>query len=469
MMKADLLANTAMRRLDVMFPGHFPGFFQGAKHNLYFDFGYPTVVDFGLLYETYTRNSIAKAAVTKTVAKTWETQPLLQERARDAGKPKPETRREALIRQWFDDLRFWQQLMECDRRALVGSYSGVILQLGDGKTWDKPVDTVPGGLDGLVKVIPAWEGQLSVSQWDEDQTSRTYGEPVMFSFQEAAVGQQQKPRSVMIHRDRVVIWSDDGTLNCRSALEAGINDLIDIEKIRGGGAEGFWKNAKSAPILEVDKEAKLAEMAKAMGVKPEELVDKMNDQVQGWQQGFDKVLMVMGMKANSLPVTLPASPEQYFLVAVMCFAASFMIPLKILIGSQSGERASTEDAGEWARTNMSRRTNVVIPAIMAVIRRLERFNILPERDWHLDWVDLTAANDDQKADRVTKMTTANKTQADATGERVYTVDEIRAADGKEPLSANNATVQKNAPTEPGAAQTDPAKPGQPARPPAKAA
>lgn len=454
-----------MRRLDIMFPGYFPG----AKHNHYVDFGYPTLVDFNLCYETYTRNSIAKAAVTKTVAKTWESHPLLQEKARDAGKPKPETRREALIRQWFDDLRFWQQLMECDRRALVGSYSGVILQMADGKNWDQPVGTVAGGLDGLVKVIPAWEGQLSVSQWDEDQASRTYGEPLMYSFQEAAVGQQQKPRSVMIHRDRVVIWSEDGTLNCRSALEAGINDLIDIEKVRGGGAEGFWKNAKSSPILETIPGASLTQMATAMGVKPEDVVDKMNDQVEGWQQGFDKLLMLQGMTAKALAVTLPASPEQFYLIAVMGFAASFMIPMKILIGSQSGERASTEDAGEWARTNMARRMNIVIPAIMAVIRRLERFNILPKRDWHLDWADLTAANDDQKIDRVTKMTTANKTQSDATGERVYTVEEIRAIDGKEPLSEADAKVEKPDDGNDDPNKTDPAKPGDPAKPPAKAA
>lgn len=445
----------------------FPGFFPGAKHNHYVDFGYPTEVTFELLYAAFTRNSVAKAAVNKTVCKTWETNPLLQEKARDAGQPRPETRREALIRQKFDDLRLWQRLAECDRRAMVGRYAGAILRIADGQRFDQPVGMVSNGLDGLVEIIPAWEGQLTVSQWDTVETSETYGQPTMYAFQEAAVGDSKQPRSLTIHPDRVVIWSDDGTLNGRSPLEAGYNDLMDVEKVRGGGAEGFWKNAKSAPILEADKDAKLGEMAKAMGVKPDELVDKMNDQVRDFQAGFDVVLMLQGMTAKPMTVTLPASPEHYFLVAAQCFAASFAIPLKILLGSQSGERASTEDAGEWARTNMGRRTNIVVPAIMAVIRRLERFNILPARDWHLDWADLTAANDDQKIDRVTKMATANKTQADASGERIYSVDEIRAVDGKEPLSPADAEIEK-----PGAdpTKTDPAQPGDPAqKPPAKAA
>lgn len=434
----DLMINAVTRRLTTMFPGYF----EGAKHNHYADFGYPTKVDFGLLYDAYTRNSLGKAAVTKTVAKTWETNPLLQEKARDGGKEAKETRREALIRQKFDDLRLWQRLAEADRRGLVGRYAGVILRIADNLAFDKPVGAVANGLDALVEIIPAWEGQLQPSQWDTVQASPTYGQPTMYTFQEAAVGENKQPRSLTIHPDRVVIWSEDGTLNARSALEAGFNDLMDVEKVRGGGAEGFWKNAKSAPYLEVDKDAKLTEMAKAMGVPPDELVEKMNDQVEDFQKGFDKVLMLQGMTAKPMTVTLPSSPEHYFLVAAQCFAASFSIPVKILVGSQSGERASTEDAQEWARTCMSRRTNIVVPAIMALVRRLERFNILPERDWHLDWQDLTAATAEQKIDRVVKMATANKTQAEATSERIFTVTDIRGAIDMEPLSDAETKVEK---------------------------
>ena len=453
--------------------GLFPGFFAEAKHNHYADFGWPTDVTFDLLYSVYTRNSLAKAAVTKTVGKTWATNPLLQEKARDAGKPKPETRREALIRQRFDDLRFWQRLAECDRRALVGRYAGAILRIADGERFEQPVGTVSGGLDALVEIIPAWEGQLQPTQWDTNETSETFGQVTMYSFQEAAVGDSKQPRSLTIHPDRVVIWSEDGTINGRSPLEAGYNDLMDVEKGRGGGAEGFWKNAKSAPILEAQEGTSITKMAEAMGVKPTEVVDKMNDQVRDFQSGFDVVLMLQGMTAKPMTVTLPASPEHYFLVAAQCFAASFSIPLKILVGSQSGERASTEDAGEWALTNMSRRTNIVIPAIMATIRRLERFNILPVRDWHLDWASLTAANDDQKIDRVAKMAEVNSKQVAATSERVFTIGDMRSAVDMEPLSDADAKVEKPDDGNDDGDQTNPdkAKPGDPAKadPPAKKA
>lgn len=424
------LANAAARRLDVMFPG----FFATAKHNHYADFGYPANISFDMLYAMYRRNGVASAAVDKTILKTWQDTPFLQEEQRDGseGQKTEESATEKEIRQRFADLRIWSRLAEADRRSMVGAYSGVILRLADNKTFLEPVDTVSGGLLGLVEIIPAWEGQLKVSQWDTDEKSETYGQPLMFQFNEASVGDDvRQPRSFMLHPDRVVIWSRDGTLDCKSLLESGYNDLMTLEKISGAGGEGFWKNAKSAPVLEVDPEAKIDEMARTMGVPVEELADKMNEQVEDWQRGFDKLLMIQGMQAKSLSVTLP-SPEHFFSIALQSFAASIMIPVKILVGSQSGERASTEDAAEWSQTNMARRNNTARPNIMELVNRLERFRILPERDWYLDWSDLTEASMVEKIDRVTKMADTNQ-KMQVIGELVFTGDEMREVLGKEPL------------------------------------
>jgi len=174
-------------------------------------------------------------------------------------------------------------------------------------------------------------------------------------------------------------------------------------------------------------------LAKAMGVSVEEIADKMNEQVEDWQKGFDKLLMIQGMQAKSLSVTLP-SPEHFFAIALQSFAASISMPVKILVGSQTGERASTEDANEWAQTNMSRRNNTVRPNIMDFVNRLERFKILPEKDWHLDWSDLTEASMTEKIDRVTKMADANQKMGNT--EWIFTPEEMREVVGKEPLTDN---------------------------------
>lgn len=424
-----LVANQAGRSLASMFPGFFA---SGIKHDHYKDFGYPEQVTFDQLFRVYHRNGIARAGVDKTVGKTWESNPWLLERPRDDGDDTAETPLERDVRERFADLRVWQHLAEADRRGLVGAYGGLILRVADSKAFDQPVERVTGGLLGLVEVIPAWEGQLTVSQWDMDQTSETYGQPAMFQFNEASVGKdRQQPRSFNVHPDRVIVWSRDGTVHGRPFLEPGYNALLDIEKIIGAGGEGFWKNAKSAPVLEVDKEANLEAMARAMGVPATEILDKMNEQVSDWQQGFDQLLMLQGMQSKTLQVTLP-SPEHFFAIALQSFAASVGIPLKILVGSQTGERASTEDANEWARTTMSRRTNQTIPNIMLVINRLEQFGIIPEREWALDWGDLTESSLNEKIARADKMADVNQKMRD-TGEIIFLPEEIRAVVDLEPL------------------------------------
>ncbi len=428
------LTNAVTRRLSSMFPGYF----GTPKHDHYADFGYPQQLAFDNLYRMYLRNGIGAAAIDKTILKTWQDNPFLQEKQRDGseGDSAEETTLEGEVRQRFEDLRLWSRMAETDRRSMVGRYAGLILRLADGKPFSEPVDRVPGGLMGLVEVVPAWEGQLTVSQWDTNEASPTYGQPLQFQFNEAQVGDNlsssSPARSFTLHPDRVIVWSRDGTLDCKSALEPGYNDLIDMEKIKGAGGEGFWKNAKSAPVLELDAEAKVEEMAKIMGVPVTELVDRMNEQVDDWQKGFDKLLMIQGMQAKSLSITLP-SPEHFFSIALQSFAASVSIPVKILVGSQTGERASTEDANEWNQTNMSRRNNTVRPNIMELVNRLERFRILPEKDWYLDWSDLTEASTSEKIERVVKMADTNSKMA-SEGEIIFTGDELRAVMGLEPLS-----------------------------------
>jgi len=425
-----LVANRAERSLERMFPGFFPS----TKHDHYKDFGYPADLTFSQLYKIYLRNGLAHAAVAKTIDKTWQDAPFLLEAERDGseGSLKDETTLEKEIRLRFDELRVWMHLAEADRRGMVGAYAGVILRLADGKRFAEPVERVGGGLLGLVELVPAWEGQLTVSEWDNEETSPGYGQPKMFQFNEAAVGETTNPRSFNVHPDRVLIWSRDGTVHGRSSLEPGYNDLIDMEKIKGAGGEGFWKNAKSAPVLEIDKEADIRSMAKAMGVPESEIADRMNEQVADWQKGFDQLLMLQGIQAKTLGITLP-SPEHFWAAPLQSFAASIGIPLKILVGNQTGERASTEDASEWAQTNMSRRTGHVIPNIRMLINRLERFSILPEKDWFLDWTDLTETSMADKIDRTVKMAEVNA-KMQSSGEWVFTPEEIRAAADYEPLS-----------------------------------
>lgn len=417
-------AATFMRdRVRRMFPWAYAA---SSKHDYAKDYGWPECLEFEHFHRLYKRSSLAAAAVDKTIAKTWQTMPAIWE-----GETPGETPAEADISKHFAKRNLWRALMDADRRSMVGCYAGAILLLRDGKTLDQPVDRVAKGIESLSSIIPAWEGQLTVAEWDQDETSETYGDPLFFQFDEQAVGDPQNVgrRQVRIHRDRILIFSDDGTVNCSSALEPGFNDVSDAEKIKGAGGEGFWKSARGAPMLESKDGLSIEDMMRGMGVAtPDEIRDKLNDKVDEFQAGFDKAFMLSGFTAKPLTITLP-QPKEFWEPCVQSFAASMSIPFKVLVGNITGERASTEDAAEWAQTNMARRANRIVPILNDMLDRLVRWGVLEARPWTIGWDDLLDASPDEKIDRAVKMATINQTLG---SEPAFMADEIREAAGFKP-------------------------------------
>lgn len=405
----------------------FGGAFRSqAKHDHYRDFGWPEFLTFEPLYRMYRRNSIAAAVVEKTVSKTWQDNPALWETEDPA-----ESTLEADIARRFDALRAWQKMAEADRRSMVGRYAGVILRLADGLQFHEPVERVSGGLEGLVDLIPFWESQMMVSEWHADPLDARYGEPKLYQFNESALGgDEHAVRQFAVHPDRVIIWSEDGTVNGRSDLEPIFNDLVDAEKIKGAGGEGFWKTSRGAPILEAPSGVTPGDLQNMMGVSSNaEAQDAMNDQIDLFNQGYDRALFMMGISAKPMQINLP-SPEHFFAGPINSIAAAKQIPVKILMGSQTGERASTEDANEWSQTCNSRRVNRCRPLILDLVRRLVRFGILPAKDWSIGWQDLTEATAGERLDRAVKMADINAKTSPA-DEPPFEANEIREAAGYE--------------------------------------
>lgn len=390
-----------------------------AKRDHYDDFGYPDHVTFSQLHKMYLRNDLAKAAVRKTTEKTFQNLPEIM-----IGDNPIEGLAEA-----FDRLGFWDKMADTDEYAQVGGYSGIVFRIADGKRFDEPVDGTYT-IDDLVEIIPAWSEQLRVSEWHNDETDGdSYGKPKTFTFNESAVERREgSTRSVVVHPDRVFVWSPDGTVHCPSALLSGYNNLLDMEKISGAGGEGFWKTAAARLNIEIDKDTDFETFKRSVEAQTgKSFQDALDEKAKKLNAGFDSSYISQGMKVGTFSISLP-QPKEFFDIPLQAFAAGRSMPTKILIGMQTGERASTEDAQDWNNTITSRRNRWTIPSIKALLQKLEAFGMIPPK-WQIEWEELSGDTPDARLARSAQMAEINVKQMSAERQIVFTAEEIRGEAG----------------------------------------
>jgi len=391
------------------------------KHNHEKDFGWPEHVSFAMLHKMYERNDLAKAAVRKTTEKTFQNLPMIL-----VGETEITELDDA-----FDRLGFWDKVADIDEYAQVGGYSGFILRIADSKRFEEPVEGTYS-IDDLVEIIPAWSEQLKVSEWHLDETDAdTYGKPKTFTFNEAAVTREGANRAVVVHPDRVFIWSATGDVHAQSALLSGYNNLLDMEKISGAGGEGFWKTAAARLNIEIDKDTDFKAFQQAVEATDtsKTFQEILDEKARKLNAGFDSSYISQGMKVGTFSINLP-QPKEFFDIPLSSYAAGRSMPTKILIGMQTGERASTEDAQEWNNTITSRRNRWTTPSIRALLQKLARFGMIPN-GWDIEWDDLTDDTPIARLERADRMADINTKQTNTDNQPVFTGEEIRIEAGYE--------------------------------------
>jgi hypothetical protein len=398
------------------------GSLDSKRPTAWCEYGFPEHPQFNTFYRLWRRGGIAHGTVSLLIDKCWQTSPWVIEGDKFDDQAEPTTWERATAAK-LTACDFWWAAKEADRRRLVGSYSGVLIQLADNRAWSLPAQRGAR----IAKLIPAWEGQLQVAEWDTSETSATYGEPKAWMYKEINVAGKGPGRQVTVHPDRVIIFGDyrEGI----SFLEPGLNAFINLEKVEGGSAESFLKNAARQLSVNFDKDTKLESLAAMYGVKVKDLAEGFNDGVRAINRAQDAALITQGAQVTTLTANVP-DPEPHYSINLQTAAASVQIATRIITGSQSGERASTEDQKGFNARGQGRRVSQLSRDIAAAIRHLQDIGqIDPTVDFTVIWDDLTEFSQGEKLDAAAKMADINQKML-ASG-TVFTAEEIRDTAGFE--------------------------------------
>lgn len=414
----QLALNSVLRRSSFYLQGQ--AHIGDTKHGkAYRDFGYPLSLDFYFYYSMYRRIGLARAAVCRPIDMCWLTPPEIKLN---------EDEKDDQFNSFAKSVRLWPKLKQIDTMQSVSHYAGLIMRIADGKPLSDPVDSVK--VEDIKSLMPAWEGQLIAGSLDQDPLSERYGLPLEYTYQQTGVRQNSQRDGTdhfTVHHSRVLIWNEGAagnTIYGESALEPIFNALMDWEKVRGAGSEGFWKKAAMRSVLQ-----SLGDTG-GQTPTPDEL-DSLTQVITEMQDNFDQVPYLGGMELKGLGDNGTISGvDKAAQIALEDVAAGRGWSAKGLIGAQTGVLAGDQDSGIDKQTAQSRRENYITLQLQDMLMWMSAHcSDFDDVERIVEWDDLMAPSDDMRLDLSKKMAQVNKDMMS----EIFTPDEMRDIAGYEEL------------------------------------
>jgi hypothetical protein len=276
--------------------------------------------------------------------------------------------------------------------------------------------------------MPYPERDLEVTRYEDDITLPTYGFPAEYELKTSTTTVTGKFKALkanqLVHASRVHLISDgllEDNVHGTPRLEAIWNDLDNLEKVGGAGAEAFWRNAIKGLALDIDPEIQLSPEAET----------KLTEYTDDYIHDLRRVMMLRGTKVQELG----SSPSDFAGPVgsiISLISGQTGIPQRILLGSERGELASTQDRDNWQEQVTDRRTDFAGPYVVRpLVDLFIRLGVLPEPiSYDIRWPTLEPS-EAEKAALAKLYAEVNKAQ----GGPVILANEIRdKAFGWEPLS-----------------------------------
>lgn len=423
------MANIVRNQIDVLRErlSAFMGYSHEGARDLFKQFGYKRQLLFEDYVSLYRRNAVAARIIRAFPAATWKDFPTVSD---DDNKDQASVFEDAF--QTLNNRHKLQFYFErADRMAGLGRYSVLLLGFADG-TLDKPLPTTE---NELLYLSPYAENNSKITQYDLNEKSERFGLPEYYQLQKGNPFTEGRPtmqsKSIRVHWSRVIHVAemlDDDEVYGTPRLECTYNHLRDLEKVVGGSAETFWLNARQGLALMADKDASISTASLA----------DMKEQAIEFEHQLRRTLAMQGVNATVLNAAI-ADPKPNVESLLDLIAGGQGMPKRILIGSERGELASSQDESNWSSRIDERRGSFASPMLIKpFIEVMIATGNLPKpktEDYDIDWPEIAAQSPDAKASVAQKKASALHSYATTPGaELIVPPQEFRIWLGEAPVS-----------------------------------
>lgn len=358
------------------------GMQYGSSRDIYEALGYPKTLIYEDYYAQFSRQDIAKAVITRPVKATWKGNFQIIETDDDE-----ETEFEKQWKALYKSLRLKSAFKRLDTLSCLGEYGVLFLGFDDAET-NADLAKEAERAEKLLYVKPLGQGSAEILEKENDATNPRYGLP---KFYQLEIG-GEKERSLVVHHSRVIhVAGELLESECYGipALQDVFNRLKDLEKIVGGSAEMFWRGGRPGYHGKVAPDAQLTE----------ETEEALKEQLAEYEHNLRRFLVTEGIDIEALTAQI-ADPRPAVEVQLQMISAATGIPKRILVGSERGELASTQDDLAWREMIQERRGEVAESQIIRpFVDKLIQVGVLPEvENYTIQWDSLFSVSEKDQAE-----------------------------------------------------------------------
>lgn len=410
-----------------------------TKHvNFMAECGYPDEPVYEDFKRAYDRIAAAKGVVDMINNGSFQTRPCVVE-----GDEENENKEKSPWEKKVD--RFiksqWMNIKSADMLNLIGSYSSLIVEVRDNQMdLSKPIGKV-SSINDVVRLTPASEIQLVPCDWyNQKEDGLLFGKPKMYNFvsfarTDAATHQTSQPEvQFQVHASRVITLNEGAWGNGFygvSILKSIYNNILDVQKILGSNAEGFWKNAARHIAIKYDKETSFEQIMQSYGIDTsnkklaaEQFKKELNEKTKALSTNLDSVMYGKGTDYQILSASM-TDPDSPIRAQLNQIAFAIGRSMNGMVGTQTGERSSEENLKKDAKADMERQENFISPVLTEIVNRLIEIGAIEPREFYWKWDDLLTLSLKERIENMAKLASMAKDMVAAFGVPGIEINEIR--------------------------------------------